>query len=365
MVRKFCQVAVSAMLGCFLLAPAGMAQAPATPPAPVATVTVNTGEPDPLPGLPRPPEVPASLFQAAPPTPPWICAPLPGPYFERDPLLDRPALPQPGWFADLEFGIVGPHVKNKLNDTVQAGNRMPDTVALPSASLDWTVSPWFELGYRLPSGFGAFALGYRFLTSDGSETAPGPDGPAKLKSRLDVNIADLDYQSWEISLWPYWGMKWWFGLRLANIYFDSRENEAFAEAAAGSGILTSYTSDHFIGVGPHYGLELTRYWDGTGLSLVARADGATLLGRIQQNFQEVATSPTGLAYGAVRRSESQDVPMLNFFCGVTWQPPRYPYCHLAVGYEYEYWWNVGRNSNTTSRGEWSEQGILLRAGFNF
>jgi hypothetical protein len=33
---------------------------------------------------------------------------------------------------------------------------------------------------------------------------------------------------------------------------------------------------------------------------------------------------------------------------------------------YEYWWNVGRESNTLdSRGELSDQGILLRAEFNF
>jgi hypothetical protein len=342
-----------------------MAQQPGTAPTPTPASAVSAGEPDVLPGLPRPPDAPRSLYQAAPAAPPFTCAPLPGPYFERDPLLDPPSLPQPGWFTDLELGIIGPHVKNKLNDMVQAGNRMPDTVALPSAELNWTVAPRIELGYYLPSGFGAVALDYRFLATDGSQFVAGPDGPAKLKSRLGLDVADLDYLSWEMSLWPHWGMKWWFGLRLANIYFDSRENEAFAEATAGSGILTSYTSNHFIGGGPHYGLELTRYWDGTGLSLVARADGATLLGRLQQNFEEVVTSPGGLLFGAVRRSESQDVPTLNFFVGVNWQPPRYPRWSFAAGYEYEYWWNVGRNSNTTSRGELSDQGILLRAAFNY
>jgi len=99
--------------------------------------------------------------------------------------------------------------------------------------------------------------------------------------------------------------------------------------------------------------------------LTARADGATLLGRVYQNFTEVATSPDGLLSGAVRRSNPQDVPMLNLFVGVTWQPPRYPNLHLSAGYEYEYWWNVGRLSTAASRAEWSEQGILLRAGFNY
>ena len=62
----------------------------------------------------------------APPTPTFAPAPLPGPYFEVDPLLDRPPLPQPGWFADADLGAVIPHVKNHLNGPVQLpGQRRP------------------------------------------------------------------------------------------------------------------------------------------------------------------------------------------------------------------------------------------------
>jgi hypothetical protein len=280
----------------------------------------------------------------------------------------------------VDLGVVGPHVKNRLIDTVQVGSRMPDTIHTPTADLNWTVSPSVALGYRLPSGFGEFALTYRFLATDGSGTVLGPDGIVDLKSRLDVNIADLDYLSREMSLWPHWGMKWWFGLRMANVYFDSQANEGFAAAVAGSGIVGTHTTNHFLGGGPHYGLELTRHWEGTGLCLTMRADGATLLGRVQQDFLEIATPSLPLGFltatspmrpagaqqtGETRESNPQDVPMLNVFLGVTWQPPRYPSLHVSVGYEYEYWWNVGRLSTAMSRGEWSEQGILLRAGFNF
>jgi hypothetical protein len=368
MVRKSCLLAVLTVLGGLLSAPRGAAQVPSQLPAPSASATVSVEEPNPLPGLPRPPDAPRSLVQEAPATPPFTCAPLPGPYFERDPRLDPPAWPQPGWFAGVDLAVVGPHVKNRLTDMVQIGNQMPDTVHLPSAELNWTVSPRIDLGYRLPSGFGEFALAYQTLSTDGSGSVLGPDGVADLKSRLDVNIGDLDYLSREMSLWPHCGMKWWFGLRLANVYFDSQANEAFAGAAAGSGVFATHTTNHFLGGGPHYGLELTRHWEETGLSLMVRADGATLLGRVQQDFLEVSTSPGpagGLLTGETRRSNPQDVPMLNVFLGVTWQPPRYPYLHLSAGYEYEYWWNVGRLSTSTSRGEWSEQGILMRAGFNF
>src|SRR5262249_50824386 len=136
-----------------------------------------TAPPDVLPGLPRPHDVPASLFQK-PGTPAYSCEPLPGPYFEVDPLLDPPELPAVGWFAGLDLGIIGPHIKNRLTDTVQVDGLPPNVVHWPTAPLDWTVAPRVELGYRLASGFGGFALAYRFFGTDGSETILGPDGPA-------------------------------------------------------------------------------------------------------------------------------------------------------------------------------------------
>jgi hypothetical protein len=251
---------------------------------------------------------------------------------------------------------------------VQVGGGMPDIVHLPSAELDWTVSPRVDLGYRLPSGFGEFAVAYRTLATDGSEAVLGPDGVAGLKSRLDVNIGDLDYRSREMSLWPHCGMKWWFGLRMANVFFDSQEVENFAAAAAGSGIVATHTTNHFLGGGPHYGLELTEHWETTGLALTLRADGATLLGRVHQDFLEVSAiaGPAGaLLRGETRESQPQDVPALSIFLGATWQPPARPNLAFSAGYVYEYLWNVGRISTATSRGEWSVQGILLRAGFNY
>jgi hypothetical protein len=295
---------------------------------------------------------------------------LPGPYFERDPLLDPPWLPQPGWFADVEIEIVAPHVKNRLTDLVQIGTGMPDTVHVPPATLDWTVSPRFEAGYRLPSGFGEFSVAYRFLTSEGTGTIFGPDAPTAVRSRLDINIVDMDYASREFSTlqWPYCAMKWRFGVRWADAFFDARAVQPFAAAATDTGIVESYASNNFWGVGPHTGLELARRWDGSGLALVGRVDGATLLGRIRQNFSQVSTKlgPNGqLLAGSTRQSVSQDVPMITAFLGLRWQSPRYPSIGISAGYEYEYWWNVGRKSSTLSRGELSDQGILLRAEYNY
>jgi hypothetical protein len=245
---------------------------------------------------------------------------------------------------------------------------MSDTVHVPGAELDWTVAPRVEVGYRLPTGFGEFAVAYRFFGTDGSGVTTGSDSAALLKSRLSVNIVDMDYASRQFTYFPNWGMKWRFGLRWADAFFDSRADEPFAAAAAGSGVFETRTSNNFWGLGPHGGLELARRFDSSGLALIGRIDGATLLGRIRQNFFEASTAPAPSGQrltGNTRQTVDQNVPIIDAFIGVSWQPPRYQYAHIAAGYQFEYWWNVGRNSDTMSRGDVGNQGILLRAEFNY
>jgi hypothetical protein len=338
----------------------GLAQAPSGSPAPVS------GEPEILRALPRPPEQPASLL--APARPVAQLPPLPGPYFEDDPRLDPPYWPQPGWFADVDFLIAKAHVKNRLVGSVQIGDNPADTVHVPGAVLDWTVSPRFEMGYRLASGFGAFALSYRFLATSGAEVGPGPDGVAALKSQLDMHIIDLDYISREFSLWPEWEMQWRFGLRWASVYFDARSEEPFDMAAAGSGIFAARTTDRFVGFGPHVGGQLVRHLAQPGLSLVGQSDLWLGLGRIRQGFFEESTTlgPNGLPLnGESHDSSSQTVPALNLLVGLSYKPPSLRDLEFFLGYQYEHWWNVGRFSKGASRGELSDQGVLLRAAFNF
>jgi hypothetical protein len=297
---------------------------------------------------------------------------LPGPFFEQDPRLDPPDWAQPGWFADVDLSAMVPHFKNRLNGSLRLDDMPPASVHVPGADLDWTVSPRFEFGYRLPSGFGALGLSYRFLITEGSAIGPGPDGPTAFKSRLDVHVIDLDYISREFSVWPngdLWKMQWRFGLRWASIYYDANSTESFDEAAAGSGIFSARATDRFVGIGPHLGVELARRLDERGLSLVGWIDGWISLGRIRQGFFEESTmlGPGGLPSGAISQvSSSQAVPALNVQAGLGYQPPEYPNVELFVGYQYEYWWNVGRLSITTnSRGELSDQGITFRVGFNY
>jgi hypothetical protein len=340
------------------------------PVAPGSAQTPTPAEPDPLPGLPRPPDQPASLLLPAPPPGPQA-PPLPGPYFQADPRLDPPALPPPGWFTEVEAGILGPHVKNHLNGIVQlpgqAKGAMPDRVHVPGADLNWTVAPRLGLGYRLPSGFGEFVLDFRPLASDGTGSLPVSGGAVALKSRLDLNEIDLDYASREFSLWPDWDMKWRFGLRLDYVYFDALAAGPAGAAGGGSTVFAARDTDSYVGLGPHWGLKLGRRLGCTGLSLVGQVDSALNLGRIRQGFFEQGTAVNGgPVAGESHVSSSQAVPMLNAQVGLGWQSAGYQELRFFLGYQYESWWNVGRLSVTpNSRGELSDQGVLLEAEFTF
>jgi hypothetical protein len=334
-----------------------------------------SGVEDVLQSLPKPPEWPASLFAPAPP-PSASANPSDRPYFLADPLLDPCQLPPPGWFADAELDVLKPHVVNQLTGSVQNAAQVAagtsTIVALPGAPLEWTASPKISFGYRLPSGFGEVLLAYRGLWAQGSENIAGVDGPESLRSRLTFNIIDLDYASREFSLWPKWDMKWTFGVRTLFVYLDSQTDQPFAQPAVGSGITQSRETNHFTGVGPHAGLELSHRIADTGLAFVFRTDFASVFGHIHQGFLTESTAigsngqplagETGLNYDG-------NLAILNSQVGLSWQPQSYPCARFFVGYQYEYWWRVSGNGNAAadqgSRADLWDQGIVLQAGWRY
>jgi hypothetical protein len=290
-------------------------------------------------------------------------ADLPGCYFEPDPLLDRPDLPPPGWFGELEAVVLSPHVRywSNLKGPVVLPGGARDTVQVPGAHLPWTASPLVLLGYGLPAGFGELTAGFRYFASDGAETLPGPDGPSSVRSRLDVTLADFDYRSAEISLWHCGlDMRWWAGGRFSNLYFDSRQGTAPALAAAGTGVTDRRVTNRFVGFGPHAGLELAYFLHGREWSLAGRVEAADMLGRIRQTFSETTLG----GGGASAFSSSQDVPMITAQFGLRWQPD--PATELFFGYQYEHYWNAGRmNIPNDTMAEVYAHGVVLRARRSF
>lgn len=387
------RVVLILMLGAMLTASAAYAQTADGP----ATDSAAEQLPEFLKKLPRPPERPTSLMTPAPPLGP----PPPDmetPYFQTDPLLDPPALGGIGWFGNVDLAILKPHLVNELSLPVPVPNLnapgippgvtpavqssanqnfftppMASTlnsvnVGVDASHLNWTVSPRFELGYRLPSGFGGVSLAYRFLTAQGSDAVIGADGPATLTSRLNLNTGDLSWSSREYTPWgPNWELKVRLGVRYVDVYFDSRANESPVEAAAGSNIYFQRTTNSFWGLGASGAIQLDHQLGFWGLRTSALIDFAQPFGRVRQGyFYSSTASANGPAQSAnTFVSSSMTAPILTTQLGVGWQPPDYPTLRVFAGWQFEYWWDTGRLLPFNELGYFFINGLVLRGEWNF
>jgi hypothetical protein len=358
-----CPVFLASLIG-LITAGGAPAQPPGLPANPVPIVPGGASPPSEG-AVPGPPAAVLSAPQPLPATPPPPPGPAPyvlpfqdrnGPLLGGDPLLEGPDAP--GWFAGVDIELVAPHLKNALVAPVNVSVVGTRDVHAPEADLDWTGSPSVSVGYRFAQGCGAFVATYRFLVSEGMMNVPDYDllGAGAVRSRLNMNVLDLDYVSREWSLGPLWDLDWRAGIRVAAVYFDSRAMGQFME---------DRTSNNFIGAGPHLGLEVARHLlELPGLSVFAGVDGALLLGHIDQNFEETFTVDNALAAGgATHQSMTQAVPVLRFETGLTWAPPCDNTMRFTVGYQYEHWWYLGQVGD--SRAELTDQGVFFRSEFRF
>jgi hypothetical protein len=308
----------------------------------------------------------------------------------NSPLLERPEAASAGIFFNVESSVVWPHFFNELvggtvtlaqtsgvspssSVALPPGAGMPITgsiISFPKSPLDATVTPRFELGYRFPDGFGELSLGYRFMDATGSDTLTFADlGPANQHSRLDVQFIDLLYGTREFSLGPNWEMRTAVGLRYATAFFDSEVNflkpvpfqETFSPAPFTRLSQTEVLGNRYIGV---LGLlDVGRKLWVPGLSLFCRVEGAGLYGRVHQTFKETFVEPPG--FTQTRVTSGVGTPWLAPEIGLSYEIPRWNHSRVMIGYQYEAWWQFGRGNNDLSFGSLTDQGIFLRAEFNF
>jgi len=299
-----------------------------------------------------------------PPVVPFPKGPDPVPALDHDPILEDPAAP-PGLTSSVELGILGPHFKSKIFDTVTLSNGSQVLVQPQGTDLDWTVAPRLELGYRMGEGLGEFYAAYRFFATQGVANSPGLDESTSVKSRLDLDCLDLGYATREIALGPHWDMRWNVGVRMASTFYDAQDN-TFSTTVPG-GVMAEHGSAYWIGAGPRVGLDLARQLPIDGLSLCGRLQGAYLWGHEAQRFTDI----TGGLIGAAHANDTPGVGVLEVEGGLRWSAP--PGCHLNYlffGYAFELWSQVARDDSTGpnffgSIGDFYDNGLYFRAEFTF
>jgi hypothetical protein len=276
---------------------------------------------------------------------------------EPDPWIYPPADPLPGFYADLEAGVLGLHVKNRLNRALPISADRTDVVHVPTADLDFTVSPRVTLGYRLPRGLGEFEITYGYLSTTGTQIVAADPGAVRLHSRFTLNSLDIDYAHRVYFVDSPWDMRWRAGVRVAGIFADDQAD--FAPEAGD--ISQQRQSNYFVGAGPFVGFELARRLPVAGLSLYSEVQGASIWGHLHQTFSETLDSGFALAEDRT----TQAIGEVQYQAGLRYVPPAADYTRFFLGYEFSWWPQFGRNENNGSRSDFYWHGLFLRGEINF
>jgi hypothetical protein len=289
-----------------------------------------------------------------------------------------------GWFANVEVGLIKPHVNSHLNNggnvkspfiststpssELQTGASpsniiapFGDRITLPVAPLNWTGSPRLRLGYRLPDGAGEFRLEWSMVASQGTDTIPNFDaaGAGFLKSRLNVQSASFTYGVSEyLTNAPHlnrtWGAR--FGVSAADVFFDSR--------AQGQQVLLQSASTSFGGVGPTLQVWFYKPIAHSPVSLYGQVDGTGLIGFTRQHFCETIDQDGQiLSQSFALRRQSNGVGIFGVEGGLSYAPWADRTWRFTLGYQWQRWWWVGATSD--SNADLTIQGILFRGEWRY
>lgn len=330
----------------------------APPPSPPAVTPV-------APALATPSPIPAPGPFAPRPTSPFPPPDAQDPLYQpRDPglngwgLYDWFSMPQQ-FFADKEFYILKPHLKAALTGTVTFPDGRQTIVQPPTAQVGWTEAPRIEVGWMIPPSLGFFALSYRGFADDGRQIVNSQEGiPFALRTRLDLNQVVFDYGTVPYSYAPRWFVSGRIGMAVADVFFD---NQALNSAQS------LYASNNYLGAGPHVRMDLWREFNLVpGLSVFAQPDLMVLVGQIHQRYQENDFAPDGSSViGSFVQRKTQTVPVFTVRTGLSYKPSLESRWRFMVGYEFEEWWFVGQVDMAPARGQFSTNGVFLRAFATF
>jgi hypothetical protein len=255
--------------------------------------------------------------------------------------------------VNAEIALVFPHLGSLLTAPVLLGVPGPTrVVALENTHLNATVSPLLQLGgFRFGPCYPELAISYRFLATDGNGSSGGDGGagPMHVRSRLNLQIFDLDYLRRDRPIREELLLSWEVGARLQVVFFDTQVRTA-----------SSYEQAHnyFFGAGPHAGVGLTRLLP-NGLGVYGRFDAALIVGyNTAQNFVFTANEPAiGSFSGTAQQEQTQLSPSFALQTGLTWTPDWLPPARFRTGYQFEQWYNLGRVGG--SRGDLNAHSLFL------
>jgi hypothetical protein len=282
-----------------------------------------------------------------------------------DPILDDSPVAAPGFFTNVELFFLRPHLNSHLSDSFPVSPTQVDTVNMQiSGPLGTTVSPRFEVGYRLPEQLGEFLLAYRFEMLERTNT---PSESLSEKNRLNMNLIDLDWGNhhpFGLQI-PGWDIRPNIGVRIGTIYFDTRQ-EFGGPLFNPAGVIEQRATSNFVGAGPETGLEGFREVLTPGLALYGKVSGAFLFGEMHQTFSETTIGPGGILSGSSGLSGQVLVPNLTVQAGISYTVPEWNYCRILFGYVWEEFWQIGRvNGLLNNNGDLLNRGLFLRAEINF
>jgi hypothetical protein len=326
----------------------------------------------------------AAFLPAMPPPGP---APGGGSAFPEGGILVPPGQTT-GWFANIEIGLLDPHINSHLNSgsniktpfltpstpsgSVQTPvapgssasviNLFGNTITLPIAPLDWAGAPRLRLGYRLADGAGDVQLDWRMLASQGTDVLPGFDaaGDGVLRSRVNVQQAKLTYGSSEFltnapNLNRTWAVR--YGVSAADIFFDSQ--------AHGQQILEQRASSNFAGVGLALAFQWNKPIRQTGFGLYGELDASGLVGWTRQRFSEtIATTDVGpLSSSANLKLQSNGIAIFGVEGGFSYDPWQDRTWRFTLGYLWQRFWWVGATND--SNANLTLQGIFFRGEWRY
>jgi hypothetical protein len=250
------------------------------------------------------------------------------------------------WLVNFDLDIIKVHIKNEI----QVNPGIPVVFNynnLFSPSLDVTVAPRLEVGYRLPDGQGMFLFAYRYLGDSGTATA----GTIDARARLSTSTFDFLYETERIR--PYGDLYFHVGIgaRILSAFYDTRNINV---------ALTQSESSNFFGGGIVGDLDVEYALEAIpGLALYTNLEAAVILGQVRQNFH----SNDGVVTESASQRGTQAVPTLTWQAGLSYVPPPLPNLRLRIAYQFEDWFDLGNLHN--SHLELIGNGIFLRAEFVF